>query len=58
VPPEGALLLGQDDRVGQVGAGLDGALRYVHGPVGPRVPGLVHAVPTHGNFNVSRQLAW
>lgn len=45
VPPQRALFLGQDDPVREVGAGLDGALRYVLRPIRPRVPRLVHAVP-------------
>jgi len=49
VPPQRALLLGEDDAVGQVGAGLDWALRDVLRPVGPRVPWLVHAVPMEGD---------
>ena len=47
VPPEGALLLGQDDVVGEVVAWHDGALRDELGAVEPRVPGLVHAVPAY-----------
>jgi len=45
VPPQRALLLGEDDSVGEGGAGLDGALRDVLRPVGPWVLRLVHAVP-------------
>ena len=53
VPPQRALLLGEDDLVGEVGAGLDGALRDVLRPVGPRVPGLVHAVSVEGDVLVA-----
>ena len=49
VPPQRALLLGEDDLVCEVGAGLDGALRDVLRPVGPRVPRLVHAMPVEGD---------
>ncbi|TVU28536.1 hypothetical protein EJB05_20057 [Eragrostis curvula] len=45
VPPERALLLGEDDTIGEVGAGLDGTLRDVLRPIEPRVPRLVHAMP-------------
>lgn len=49
LPPQRALLLGEDDLVGEVGAGLDGALRDVLRAIGPRVPRLVHAVPVEGD---------
>jgi len=49
VPPQRALLLGEDDPVGEGGAGLDGALRDVLRPVGPRVPRLIHAVPARAS---------
>ena len=45
VPPERALFLGEDDAVGEGGAGLDEALRDVLRPVRPRVPRLFLAVP-------------
>ena len=45
MPPDGALLLGQNDRVGEVGAWLDRALSYELRPIVPRVPRLVYAVP-------------
>ena len=45
VPPQRAFLLGEDDPVGELAAGLDGALRYVRRAVRPWVPRLVHAVP-------------
>jgi len=41
VPPEHALFLGEDDAVGEGGAGLDEAVRDVLRPIGPRVPLLV-----------------
>jgi len=45
VPPQRAFFPGEDDLVGEVVAGMDGALRDELRPVGPRVPRLVHAVP-------------
>jgi len=53
VPPQRALLLGEDDLICEVGAGLDGALRDVLWPVRPRVPWLVHAVPVEGDVLVA-----
>ena len=49
VPPQRPLLLDEVDAVGEVGARLDGALRDVLRPVGPRVPRLVHVVPVEGD---------
>ena len=46
VPPQRAFLLGEDDPVRELVAGLDRALSDVRRPVRPRVPRLVHAVPT------------
>ena len=48
VPPEHALFLGEDDAVGEGGAGLDEAVRDVLRPIGPRVPLLVLAVAARG----------
>jgi len=48
VPPEHALFLGEDDAVGEGGAGLDEAVRDVLRPGGPRVPLLVLAVAARG----------
>ena len=53
VPPDRALLLEEDDPVGEVGAGLDGALRDVLRPVELRVPRLVHAMPVEGDVLVA-----
>ena len=49
VPPDRALLVGEDDPVGEFGAGPDGALRDELRAVEPGVAWLVHAVPVEGD---------
>ena len=53
VPPQRAFFPGEDDPVGEAGAGLDGALRDVLRPVELRVPWLVHAMPVEGDVLVA-----
>ena len=47
VPPQGALLPGDGEAVGEALARTDGALRHVLGPVRPPRPHLPDAVPVH-----------